>query len=60
MDRRAVKGDLAGYDGDQWYKIFMKEDHCVILARDIIFQQKASQSDDHTEFSLDDREESHP
>lgn len=40
MDKKAVKGHLIGYDGDERFRIWIKEDHKVILSRDVKFEEK--------------------
>jgi transposase InsO family protein len=40
MDKKAVKGFLVGYDGDERYRIYIPNDHKVILSRDIQFQER--------------------
>lgn len=55
MDKKATKGYLVGYDGDERYRIWVKEEHRVYLSRDVIFQERPGQCDDHTELSLQDR-----
>lgn len=40
MDKKAVKGFLVGYDGDERYRIYIQESHYVILSRDVQFQEK--------------------
>ncbi|GBM34813.1 hypothetical protein AVEN_208020-1 [Araneus ventricosus] len=42
MDKKAVKGYLVGYDGDERYRIWLIEENRVILSRDVIFQEKPS------------------
>ena len=40
MDKKATKGYLLGYDGDERYRIYVKEKGTVILSRDVIFEEK--------------------
>jgi transposase InsO family protein len=40
MDKKAVKGFLVGYDGDERYRINVPNDHKVILSRDVQFQER--------------------
>ena len=40
MDKKAVKGILLGYDGDERYRIWIKETNSVICSRDVIFEEK--------------------
>ncbi|GBM22853.1 Retrovirus-related Pol polyprotein from transposon TNT 1-94 [Araneus ventricosus] len=42
MDKKAVKSYLVGYDGDEHYRIWLKEENEVISSRDVIFQEKPS------------------
>lgn len=57
MDRKAIKGYLVGYDGDERYRIWTKEDHRVILSRDVIFKERPGTCDDYAKPSLQDRVE---
>ena len=43
MDRKAVKGYIVGYDGDERYRIYIKEQNKVILSRDVKFQENPIQ-----------------
>ena len=56
MDKKAVKGYLVGYDGDERYRIWIKDEHKVILSRDVIFQEKPGTCDEHIELPLKDTE----
>jgi hypothetical protein len=38
MDKKATKGYLVGYDGDELYRECM-EQHKVIVSRDVIFKK---------------------
>lgn len=40
MDSKAIKGYLVGYDGDERYRIYIKEEHKVVLSRDVQFREK--------------------
>lgn len=40
MDVKAIKGYLVGYDGDERYRLYVKEDHKVVLSRDVQFKEK--------------------
>ncbi|KFM72066.1 hypothetical protein X975_23973, partial [Stegodyphus mimosarum] len=42
MDKKATKGYLLGYDGDERYHIYIKETSTVICSRDVIFEEKPS------------------
>ncbi|KFM59342.1 Retrovirus-related Pol polyprotein from transposon TNT 1-94, partial [Stegodyphus mimosarum] len=42
MDKKATKGYLLGYDGDERYRIYIKETSTVICSRDVIFEEKPS------------------
>jgi len=55
MDKKSIKGYLVGYDGEERYRIWVKEEHRVCLSRDVIFQERLGQCDDHTKLSLQDR-----
>lgn len=39
MDRKAVKGILIGYDHDDGYRIYCKEENKLIRSRDVIFEE---------------------
>lgn len=39
MDRKAKKGFLVGYDGDERYRIYVPEDRDVCVSRDVKFQE---------------------
>lgn len=43
MDKKAVKGVLVGYDGDERYRIYIPSDHKVILSRDVQFQERTDE-----------------
>lgn len=45
MDKKATKGYLVGYDGDERYRIYIKETRMVICSRDVIFEEKPSMSE---------------
>lgn len=40
MDKKAKKGYLVGYNGKECYRIYVPEEKCVYLSRDVIFQGK--------------------
>lgn len=40
MDKKALKGFLVGYDGDERYRIWISEEHKIMLSRDIQFQER--------------------
>lgn len=40
MDMKAIKGYLVGYDGEERYRIYVKEDSKIITSRDVKFQEK--------------------
>jgi hypothetical protein len=40
MDKKATKGYLLGYDGDERYRIYVKETSTVICSRDVVFEEK--------------------
>ena len=39
MDTKAVQGYLVGYDGDERYRIYVRNGSKVILSRDVQFQE---------------------
>lgn len=39
MDEKAIKGYLVGYNGDEGYRVYIKENHKVLVSRDVIFQE---------------------
>lgn len=62
LDKKATKGYLIGYDGDERYRIYVKETKTVICSRDVIFEEKPSitenvilplQQDDEVEIDAD-------
>ncbi|GBN94878.1 Retrovirus-related Pol polyprotein from transposon TNT 1-94 [Araneus ventricosus] len=68
MGKKAVKGYLVGYDDDERYRIWLKEENRVILSRDVIFQEKPSRcvqlmskepsnEGKHAEKKLDEKEQ---
>lgn len=40
LDKKATKGYLIGYDGDERYRIWIKEEDKVVVSRDVFFQEK--------------------
>jgi hypothetical protein len=40
MDKKAIKGYLVGFDGDERYRIWLKEERKMIFSRDVVFQEK--------------------
>ena len=60
MDKKAVRGYLVGYDGDERYRIYIKEQHAVILSRDVIFQEKLKNCKEPVEFELPISDEKSP
>ena len=56
IDKKAVKGYLVGYDGDERYRIWLKEENKIILSRDVIFQEKTSKCEEHVELPFKDAE----
>ena len=43
MDKKAKKGYLVGYDGDERYRVYIKENHEVVVSRDVQFHEKLSE-----------------
>ncbi|GBN60813.1 hypothetical protein AVEN_256849-1 [Araneus ventricosus] len=41
MDKKATKGYLVEYDGDERYRIYIKEKGMVICSRDVVFEEKS-------------------
>ena len=39
MDRKAVKGYLVGYDGDERYRVWIKGTRSIALSRDVVFEE---------------------
>lgn len=39
MDVKAVKGYLVGYDGDERYRVYLPDQHKVVISRDVIFNE---------------------
>ncbi|CAL1681979.1 unnamed protein product [Lasius platythorax] len=56
MDKKVVKGYLVGYDGDEHYRIWLKEENKIILSRDVIFQEKTGKCEEHVELPFKDAE----
>ena len=54
MDKKAVKGYLVGYDGEEHYRIYIKEQHGVILSRDVVFQEKLQNCKECVELPMSD------
>ena len=54
MDKKAVKGYLVGYDGDERYRIYIKKQHRVILSRDVVFQEKSENCKESVELPVSD------
>lgn len=46
MDSKAIKGHLIGYDTEERYRIYIKENQSVILSRDVTFNEQISKCDD--------------
>lgn len=40
MDKKAIKGYLVGFDSDERYRIWVKEQRKIICSRDVVFQEK--------------------
>lgn len=49
MDKKAQKGYLVGYDGDERYRIYIIEEHKVILSRDVKFEETLTECDAQVE-----------
>jgi hypothetical protein len=45
MDKKAKKGYLIGYDGDERYRVYIKEERSVIVSRDVVFNEKLRDCD---------------
>lgn len=45
MDKKAIKGYLVGYDGDERYRIYVRERRAVICSRDVVFDEKPSMTE---------------
>lgn len=54
MDKKAVKGYLVGYDGEERYRVYIKEQHKVILCRDVVFQEKLKNCSECVELPISD------
>lgn len=52
MNKKAFKGYLIGYDGDERYRIWLKEQYKVIFSRDVIFQEKPKICDKEVEINF--------
>lgn len=56
MDKKAIKGYLVGYDGDERYRIWVKEENKVYLSRDVTFNEQPGECEDRVELPLRDVE----
>ncbi|KAF2889082.1 hypothetical protein ILUMI_17091, partial [Ignelater luminosus] len=56
MDKEARKGYLVGYDGDERYTIWIKEENMVLLCRDVTFNEIPGQCEEHVKLSMKDIE----
>ena len=56
MDKKAIQSYLIGYDGDERYRIYIKEQHKVILSRDVVFREKLKDCKERVELKLPDQE----
>ncbi|KAF2897208.1 hypothetical protein ILUMI_08967 [Ignelater luminosus] len=45
MDKKAIKGYLIGYDDDERYKIWVKEENRVVFCKNVVFQKRSSNCD---------------
>lgn len=52
MDKKAVKGYLVGYDGDERYRIYIKEQQKVEISRDVKFQEKVVQCENKNQVEI--------
>lgn len=46
MDSKAVKGYLIGYDTEERYRIYVKENHGLLLSRDVKFNERTIHCDE--------------
>ena len=56
MDKKAVKGFLVGYDGQERYRIYIPNGYKVILSRDVQFQEKVKECEGAVELPIKDLE----
>ena len=54
MDKKAIQGYLIGYDGDERYGIYIKNQYKVILSRDVVFQEKLKDCKRRVELPMSD------
>lgn len=54
MDKKAVKGFLVGFDGEERYRIYTPDDHRVILSRDVQFQERLKECERKVELPMKD------
>jgi len=40
MNKKANTGFLVGFDGDERYRLWLKEERKMIFSRDVVFQEK--------------------
>ena len=54
MDEKAIKGYRIGYKNDERYRIYVKEEHKVIISRDVQFHGSTKDCDHKVQFQLKD------
>ena len=54
MDEKAIKGYLIGYDNDERYRIYVKEEHKVIVSRDVQFHELTKNCNHKVQLKLKD------
>lgn len=56
MDKKAIRGYLVGYDGDERYRIWIKEENKVLLSRDVTFNEIPGQCEEYVKLPMKDIE----
>lgn len=54
IDKKATKGYLVVYDGDERYRIWVKESNKIIYSRNVIFQESIRECEEKVELPLKD------
>ncbi|XP_044760209.1 uncharacterized protein LOC123317668 [Coccinella septempunctata] len=55
MDKKAEKGYLVGYDGDERYRVYIPSNNKVILSRDVQFQERLKECEELVKLPLEDK-----
>ena len=60
MDKKAVKAYLVGYDGDERYRLYVKEQHKFIFSRDVVFQENLQDCKERVQLPVIDPDSINP